>query len=636
MVELSPEQKEIVYFNDGEGPLLVRASAGSGKTRVLTERVRYLLTQKQGAFMVLCLTFTNKAAEEMQERLKEVSGIKDKSFIGTVHGFALEILKSKRHELGYSEMPQIVERDDDKRKILEQVIIENPILHEFYIGKTDKEQNEFVSNILNWISTQKRNLVFIDDNTTEYEDWEIRDLVVYKNYNALLKEQKLIDFDDLLLLAWRILNEIPSASNLFRRLYKYILVDEAQDLNYAQYQLIRTLCGDFNKNILMVGDHNQAIHGYAGADKKFMNESFVEDFKLVETEKKEIVYNYRSSNAVIDFANKIMPNSISIGNSFYQGCFQKMEFSDENEEANWIVTSIEKILLLESPKDIEGGVSLDKIAILARNKFVFNKLQEKLNSHSVFQHSYFIKRGSDLLAPESKMMKIFDLGTRILSNVYNQVHFNQILNLLEIKQFKSSIISINGFQKLEEIKQFIPNDEIYKILLQAWKVLEVANDKMFEALDKIREGVNSIERLKEDSESEIERELILKDVEEFKTIWQSFLRKTTSSTNMLASFRQNLAMGLNTQKKEKGLTLATVHTVKGLEFDIVFIMGMNNGTFPDYRAKSEIQLLEEKNTFYVAATRARRWLFITYPLKKTMPWGDIKNQVKSRFLDKIC
>lgn len=627
MVKLSEEQKQIVEYNQGEGPLLVLASAGSGKTRVLTERVRYLLTYKQGAFMVLCLTFTNKAAEEMQERLKDVKGIKDKSFIGTVHGFALEIIKSKRHEIGYSDMPQIIERENDRKKILEQVFIENPVLHEFYVGKTDREQNEIITKTLDWISNQKRDLIIIDDNTAEFKNWGIKHLVTYKSYNALLKEQNLIEFDDLLLLAWRILNESISSANLFRRLYQYILIDEAQDLNYAQYELIKSLCGESNRNILMVGDPNQAIHGYAGSDEKFMNERFVRDFKLaIETEKKTIDYNYRSSNAVIDFANKVMPNSISIGNSYYKGCTKILSFDDENTEADWIISSIEKMLLLENPEEIEGGISLEKIAILARNKFVFNILKEKLNNHPTFQNNYFIKKGSNVLDLESKMMKIFDLGTRILSNVYNQVHYTQIINLLDIKAIDIAIENTTGLQKLELIGKIIPDNEEFKILLQAWNILEQTNCNMFDALKKIKEEVELLDVMEE-----IEKELIINDLKEFELVWRKFLTVATS-TNILTSFRQYLALGGGVQKKEKGLTLATVHTVKGLEFDIIFIMGMSDGTFPDYRAKNQAQLLEEKNTFYVAVTRARRWLFITYSLKKMMPWGDEKSQKKSQFL----
>jgi DNA helicase II / ATP-dependent DNA helicase PcrA len=627
MVKLSDEQKEIVDFNDGEGPLLVLASAGSGKTRVLTERVRYLLTHKQGAFMVLCLTFTNKAAEEMQERLKDVKGIKDKSFIGTVHGFALEIIKSKRHEIGYSDMPQIIERENDRKKILEQVLIENPVLHEFYIGKTDKEQHEVITKTLDWISNQKKDLIIIDDNTTEYKNWEIKHLVAYKSYNALLKEQNLIEFDDLLLLAWRILNESISSANLFRRLYQYILIDEAQDLNYAQYELIKSLCGETNRNVLMVGDPNQAIHGYAGSDEKFMNEYFVRDFKLeIKTEKKAIAYNYRSSNAVIDFANKIMPKSISIGNSYYKGCMKILPFIDENAEADWIISSIEKMLLLENPEEIEGGISLEKIAILARNKFVFNILKEKLNNHPTFQNNYFIKKGSDLLELESKMMKVFDLGTRILSNVYNKVHYKQILNLLGITSTGNVIENTTGLQKLELIGKMIPDNEEFKILLQAWNILQATNCNMFDAFKKIKDEIELLDAIED-----IEKELILNDLKEFESIWRKFLTSATS-TNILISFRQYIALGGGSQKKERGLTLATVHTVKGLEFDIIFVIGMNDGTFPDYRAKNQTQLLEEKNTFYVAVTRARRWLFITYPQKKMMHWGSEKNQTQSRFL----
>lgn len=630
-VALSPEQSKIVHHNNGEGALLVVAAAGSGKTRILTERARYLLTQKQGRFSILCLTFTNKAAEEMQERLSRVPDVNRRAFIGTLHGFALQVLIARRHSIGYEEVPHILERDNDKKKILEQVFLENPILQKYYVGKDAKTQYNLIDQYMNWISEQKRNLEIIDSDTPQYNDWNEQRLILYKSYNELLKEQNLIDYDDILLLTYRILVENDAIARLYQRLYPYILVDEAQDLSYAQYHLIKALAGEVNKNIFMVGDPNQAIHAYAGADKKYMAENFLKDFDA----KREIInQNFRSSKEVIRFANKILPNGANPEDAYYDGVkVEPKGFEDETDEATWIYHKIKTMIqgidetVITKADEIEGKLTLDRIAVIARNKFVFSKLDSLLKEDDLFKNNYFIKKTTEVLDVESDLMKIFDLGTRIISNVSNQLHFQQILNYLKIvipPQYKGK----NGIEKLTELADLLPKDAFklhqdVQILLQAWQILSDNQAKMYDALNIIENYAHTLEN--------DERELVVNDINaEYRTAWKKFLGANNNIN--LSSFRQVLAMGITNANKQKGLTLATVHTVKGLGFDVVFLMGMNEGTFPDYRAKTEKSLLEEKNTAYVAITRAKRWLYVTYPKNKIMSWGEMKPQVRSRFI----
>lgn len=636
-VNLSLEQSEIVHYNNGEGALLVVAAAGSGKTRILTERARYLLTQKQGRFSILCLTFTNKAAEEMQERLSNVPDINNRAFIGTLHGFALQILTTRRNSIGYNEVPHIIERDNDKKKILEQVFIDNPILREHHIDKDEKAQRTLIDKSMDWISEQKRNLVIIDDDTPQYNGWSEHRLVLYKSYNQLLREQNMVDYDDILLLAYRILVENEAIARLYQRTYPYILVDESQDLSFAQYHLIKALAGGSHKNIFMVGDPNQAIHSYAGADKKFMLESFIEDFNA---ERKTINKNFRSSKEVIQFANKILPNGSNPDDAYFEGVkVVPKGFEDEKEEAIWIYSKIKGLLngtdetLILKRDEIEGDLTLDKIAVIARNKFVFSKLESHLKEDDLFKNNYFVKKTTEILDVESDIMKIFDLGTRIISNPSNQLHFQQISNFLKIEtptQYKS----INGIDKLSKLQSLLPQDDEkikqdFNILLAAWNILSDNQSKMFDALNIIESYANNLETN--------ERELVISDInEEYRNAWRKFLGNTTPNNINLSAFRQVIAMGVTNANKQKGLTLATVHTVKGLGFDVVFLMGMNEGTFPDYRAnKAEKLMQEERNTAYVAITRAKRWLYITYPDTKMMPWGDIKKQTPSRFISNI-
>jgi DNA helicase II / ATP-dependent DNA helicase PcrA len=635
-IKLSPEQERIVLHKNGEGALLVVAAAGSGKTRILTERVRYLLTQKKGKFSVLCLTFTNRAAEEMQDRLSRIQDINRRAFIGTLHGFALQILIARRHTIGFEDVPHILEKENDKKKILEQVFIENPILQEYYIGKDEKSQRTLIGNSMNWISEQKRNLIIIDDDTLQFNGWSDKKLILYKSYNQLLREQNMVDYDDILLLTYQILVENEAILRLYQRTYPYILVDEAQDLSYAQYHLIKVLVGDVNQNILMVGDPNQAIHSYAGADKKFMLENFREDFNA---DRETIDKNFRSSKAVISLANKISQSRSNPEDSYYDGEVDIKSFQDEKEEASWIYNKIKSMVdgtdetvRLRGEKEIEGKLTLDKIAVIARNKFVFNKLETLLKEDEFLCKNYFVKKTTEILDVESDLMKIFDLGTRIISNPSNQLHFQQIFNLLKI-QTSPDYKSINGIDKLSKLKPLLPQDDEklikdFNILLEAWSLLSANQSKMYDALSIIEKYADNLEVN--------ERELVMSDInEEYRNAWKKFLSNTTPNNINLSAFRQILAMGVTNANKQKGLTLATVHTVKGLGFDVIFLMGMTEGTFPDYRAKSEKLLEEEKNTAYVAITRAKRWLYITYPNNKMMPWGDIKRQIPSRFISKI-
>ena len=279
--------------------------------------------------------------------------------------------------------------------------------------------------------------------------------------------------------------------------------------------------------------------------------------------------------------------------------------------------------------EIEGELTLDKIAVLARNRFVFRELEKLLKEDDSLKDNYFVKKSKEILDLESDLMKIFDLGTRIISNPSNQLHFQQILNYLKISdtpQYKNE----KGIDRLSQLKSFLPLDDIkihadFNTLLKSWQLLSHNFKDMSKALELLEQYADTLI-------DENEKELVFNDVnEEYKNTWKKFMNETISSNINLSTFRQFLAMGNTNSRKQKGLTLATVHTSKGLGFDIVFLMGMVDGTFPDYRAKSDEQKREERNTAYVAVTRAKRWLFVTYPKTKMTPWGK-KSQVPSIFI----
>lgn len=611
---LSAKQRKIV--ENTEGSVLVLAGAGSGETRILTERVRYLLENKKGHFRVLALTFTNKAAEEMENRLAGIKDLKKRAFIGTIHKFCLEVIKAQGNVIGIVKLPHIFESEEVRKKIVEE-LFENNIKLKVYLEekKSKREKRDLINRGLNFISQKKRELI-LPGNEAFYNLHEAQQ-VLYQEYNDLLNSQDAMDFDDILILAYRIFIERPKVAELYSRLYKYVCIDEAQDLNFAQYEIIKIMCLGRHNNILMVGDQNQAIYGFNGADKKFMLEYFRNDFNVRVEELKE---NYRSSLAVIKAANRLIPGSIDEENVKIPGDFDLKAFETEEAEAKWVVEKIKKLLVEKNIEGMEGDISLKRIALLARNKYVFKYLDKELEKNRI---DFFYKKVYKPSECESDFVKIFDLGTRILTNPLDRIHFSQISELLQIKE--NTIGNFNdGLSKLASLKDKIGDKELkqqYHVIIEAWSILSKDENQYTKALEKLEAYTQGISN----DEDISQKALILEDIKELKELWRKFLTQTPTDNRTLQSFKTHVALGItSTAKNQKGVTLGTIHSVKGLEYDIVFLIGMTDGTFPDYRAvkKGPKAIEEEKNNAFVAITRSRRLLYITYPKTKFMPWDN--------------
>ncbi len=600
---LSKKQEEIVYAK--EEAIYVEASAGSGKTRVITERIRYLLgkTKRQ----ILALTFTNKAGEEIKERLKG-SDIKDmdkRLFVGTFHGFCQYILENHGSSIGLSPMPHIFENDKDRLELISQAIEEVPLYAEKYSKYEERERASFKYRALDFISKVKRELI-LDSEFSEHTDDE-NIIALYKNYQDLLRVQNAIDFDDLLLLTYKLFINYPRISALYRRSFYAICIDEAQDLNNAQYKLLLSLTNREYKNIMMVGDSKQSIFQFTGSSPIYMSEKFVEDFSPIKFILNE---NYRSSKKVLKSANKILSvSNQDISNTVLEGEFELTACNNEFEEAQWIINKIKELIVRKDDDNIEGEIIYEKMAVLARNKYVFKELEEKLKEQEI--PSYY-KMTSSGVSFESEVMKIFDLGLRLKINPQDILHKEQLLSKLKI----------NSNISLESIVSKLKNS-IEKDILTI--VLKLRNDgsNLKRLFKTFREKINL--------ESNEKNKIIIFDIDALLEHWINYAKQTDKKS--LHQFKNAMALGKTYSLTEhKGVTLSTVHTMKGQEFDIVFLMGMDEGTFPDYRAKSEVELNQEKNNLYVAFTRAKRFLYVTYPLKRTMPWGGIKHRKISRFL----
>ena len=604
IVELSDKQKEIVFFEDGA--IYVKASAGSGKTRVLAERIRYLLGKTKRN--ILALTFTNKAGEEIKQRLSNIPEIDSRLFVGTFHGFCQYVLENHGSSIGLSKMPHIFEEEADRLELIAQAIEQNPLYGDEYKKKDKKEQLNFRYRVLDFIAKVKRKLIADDDLCNHNDDENV--VLLYQTYKDILRSQNAIDFDDLLSFTYNLFISQPNIAALYRRSFQTICIDEAQDLNNAQYNLLMSLANGEHKNIMMVGDPNQSIFHFTGSSPNFMDRKFVNDFNPRVFELNE---NYRSSKKVLEAAKKILPESDNITNTVKEGIFEIHALEDEESEAQWIVDKIKSLLALKNHEDIEGDICEEKIAILARNKYVFNKLSLKLTESHI---PFYYKMTPSAIKFESDLMKIFDLALRIKINPQDILHKERLLKILNI--------SANKANTLEAISSKM-NSGLEKQILEITSNLTIDGSNLKKQFEHFKNEIT----INDDNA----RKMIIDDINELLEHWSNYAKKTDNKS--LHQFKNAMALGkTHPLAQHNGVTLSTVHTMKGQEFDIVFLMGMDDDTFPDYRAirKGGIELSQEKNNLYVAFTRAKRFLYVTYPKKRQMPWGDYKIRNISRFL----
>ncbi len=629
MINLSSPQSAVVRAPIGQ-PMQVLASAGSGKTRVLTERVRYLIesTNKDG---VIALTFTNKAAEEMLARLENLVEVEERCWISTIHAVAQRILNQYGPSIGLPSELHIYERDQDRKSVFLQSLREDGVDIDAFLEVSDestrKNRERIIQNYMEQFSIVKRELLNEEEIKEKYADsqnfWKI-----FQAYQEALIGSGGIDFDDILLYAYRILLEQPWCAQIYRAKYKHLCVDEAQDLNRAQYEFIKALCGDQIKSVMMVGDPHQMIYGFNGSSYDFLCQEFVKDFapsKFILDE------NYRSSKAVIRLANKLKPSSQVESDFACDGTSQIEELPDESAEALWICTKIEELLQMKTHHEIEGGISLDNMVIIARNRFVFQTLETQLKEKQI---PYLLKMGERQIEPSSIFGRVLDLAIRFRLNPKDWVDGKKLCSVLKIST-PSKWGEMDMLSKFsdEARNSNIPFPEVQANLLLAINSIDLDLPNIPKLC---ADFTTTIEALGSDPslESDGELERSLRELQDFKKSWVTLNRKGLGKS--LSAFRNAMALGQLTEDyNPTGLTLSTVHTMKGLEKDIVFLMGMCEGVFPDYRATSTKDIEEERNNAFVAVTRARRWIYITYPKVRKMPWGATKAQSQSRFIRQL-
>lgn len=604
-------QKQLQIVNHKDGALLVEAGPGSGKTRVLIERIKYLLSSsKRGK--VLALTFSNLAADEMKDRLSEDRSFEeqlDRVTAGTIHSFCLDLVQSRGNLIGLNSDMVLFESEDDRKNVLRDVFLENQYLQKYIAQKQDK--NQILQRILQLITEQKKKFV-MPENCNINDPFPL----IYSEYNRKLLDQNAMDFDDILFFAYQILTENPSVVHIYNSLYRYICIDEAQDLNFAQYQVIKALCGESFNNIMMVGDANQSIYGFNGSDSDFMTKSFVADFSPTVYKLNE---NYRSAKRIVEYANRL-EHYDSVTNYVYDGELLARKLPDEGTEAKFVADKIEELLRNGHP-DVEGQLSVSRIAVIARNKYVFSFLEKELSDREI---PFFFKKNTTGIENESDYMNVFELAIRILINKKDYIHLTQLKKLVGHSDGPTD--NKTGMNILREVL----TQTDYESMLPA---LEALDNEVLNFNAALTSMENILPSLDDD-----ERYLVSMDIQQWRNHWKKYCMLVPKENRTLTSFRNQISLGKTREiEVNNGIVLLTAHMSKGLQFDVVFIIGLSEGTFPDYRAiKAEgSQLSQEMNNMYVAVTRAKRLCYMTYPEKKRMPWGDIKNQSPSRYIKDI-
>jgi DNA helicase-2/ATP-dependent DNA helicase PcrA len=606
-IRLSSQQVAVVDHVDG--PLLVVAGPGSGKTRVLTERIRSLLSNVPGHFRVLALTFTNKAADEMRERLADLGDARQRAFVGTLHSFCLDMLTERGKLVGVEEMPNIFEQFKDRKEILLNAIKEDPTLEAELDQEVDakargKRIDAWLQGI-SWIKAHPITCAVIED------DLERRVLEAYDNG---LRASNAYDFDDLLLLTYRLLTGNPKLAEFYQRLYKFICIDEAQDLNEAQYAVICALCGESFNNVMMVGDPKQSIYGFNTSSPEFMDRFKAEfNAKLV-----GLTENFRSSKAVVDVARSLDSNYLVAVQLPIQGLAELIVGDDEEDEAKHIVDQIQ-VLFDNGHPDVEGGVEPSKCAILGRTRFALLTIEKELRERSI----PFYKRLTANHENESEVVDDFQLALRVVANPRDRLHFAALAKKWKVSAPSETNDTASALASMASAASNVSGRAAAVVAAVVSILRNTARLDLMPAFTVLTSYADTLD--------ESDKLPIYEDVEVFRQEWDQYLR-SNSSTRTIASFMSSKALGATQKAGREGVALLTVHSSKGLEFDVVFIAGMAEGSFPDYRSSLGRELLEERRNAFVAVTRSKRLLYLSYPLTRMMPWGDRRRQSPSRFI----
>lgn len=610
---LNDKQKEAVLHIDG--PCLVIAGAGSGKTKVLTTRIANLIENGIPSYNILAITFTNKAAKEMRDRLSNIVP-DNNAFVGTFHSLGVRIIRENAPLLGLDRNFSIIDSDDVIsliKKIMKDLGLDPKLTSPAYIrNKISNIKNEMLSkdDIVKFYNTPQ-------DKVAEK---------VYYEYIEILKKNNSVDFDDLLRLPVLLFQEHPDVLEMYQDRFKYILIDEYQDTNEVQYKLSKLLAKKY-KNIFIVGDPDQSIYMFRGANfRNILN--FEKDYanaKVIPLEE-----NYRSTKYILDAANSVIKNNKerkekTLWSSVGEGKKTKyLRAYDDKHEIQLVLDEIKRLL--------DEGYKKNDIAVLYRTNAQSRVVEEmflKMNMpYKVVGSYYFYNR---------KEIKDLICYLRLILNNDDEISLRRVINVPKRGIGDATIAKLETEAKEQNTSIF---QVISKGKEQLFKELilhlteESDNLSLTELIDLILDETGMREEYEAEKTMESERRLEV--LEEFKSITKSFEERTGSVS--LADFLEEISLIADItehQEDEDVVTLMTMHSAKGLEFEVVFLIGMEDGIFPHQNSFCEEGGLEEERRLcYVGITRAKERLYITNAKRRMLYGKDVMNS-PSRFIKEI-
>lgn len=628
---LNPAQKEAVLKT--EGPVLILAGAGSGKTRVLTTRIAHLMKNKGvHPSNILAITFTNKAANEMKERVEETidSDVKD-MWITTFHSCCVRMLRKDINRIGYNRSFVIYDSSD-------QVTLVKDCLKELNLSDKSFEPKVVIS----YISGAKDKLL----SPKEYKDMHRNDgrmskiADVYTLYQDRLKRNSALDFDDLIIKTVELLKNEESVLAYYRNKFRYIMVDEYQDTSKAQYEFIKLLAKE-HQNICVVGDDDQSIYGWRGADIRNILE-FERDYDDVHVVKLE--QNYRSTQVILDAANTVISNNIErkrkkLWSEQKEGEKIKIQVtSDEIEEADFVADNIWRI-------HRKKNKPFKDFAVLYRANAQARAIEDALNRSQI---PYNIYGGTKFY--ERKEIKDLVAYLRVLQNVQDDISLKRIINV------PKRGIGLRTIEKIED-RASLKQESIFSVLLDVDTnsdistkaraningfvdlvgTLRVIKDaySVSKLIEKVLDVTGYLDELEKDKNEDAQDRI--DNLKEFISIAIEF--ENSSEEKDLETFLTNVALTSTESDDEENdrVSLMTIHTSKGLEFPVVHLVGMEEGLFPISRAvrsMSESDIEEERRLCYVGITRAKKELFMTLTKKRTL-YGKTSPSIQSRFMEEL-
>jgi len=632
--KLNAPQREAVQAT--EGPLLIMAGAGSGKTRVLTHRIAYLIEKKRVApWSILAITFTNKAAREMQERVSSLVGSSGQDiWVSTFHSMCVRILRKDIDRIGFSSNFSILDSADQLSVIRSCMKDENIDVKKF----EPKAVQAAISSAKNELVSPER----YEEKIGDYFQGIVAK--IYKLYQKRLKQNNSLDFDDLIMMTIRLFKEVPEALQFYQNKFRYIHVDEYQDTNRAQYMLVRMLA-DAHHNICVVGDSDQSIYRWRGADiSNILN--FEDDYPEAKTILLE--QNYRSTSTILNAANAVIANNTGRkskklwtdqgdGNKIY------VYYGDSERDEGYFVTGIIQ-------KNVAGSRKYRDHAILYRTNAQSRVIEETLIKSEI---PYQIVGGIKFY--DRKEIKDLLAYLRLISNPDDDISLQRIINVPKrgIGDTTVAKLAAEATAKgmsiyrvlISELDSVDVKGKTKEQLINFGNMIQSLNARVDEmTVTELTEKVLELSEYKLELQREqtLESQSRIENIEEFLSVTQDFEQRNEDRT--LVAFLTDLALiadidSMNDSEEEKGaqdaVILMTMHSAKGLEFPIVFIVGMEESIFPHSRAfTDEEELEEERRLAYVGITRAEEQLYLTSAKMRTL-FGRTSVNMPSRFLKEI-